>query len=123
MNLYPLSQADNPPVPAGVVAVGEKEIDTDWPKDYAAWKLIHEGMQLDNIRKQDKIIYDFLRELGIEHGKPFNPDRPSANKRAKFQVGFTPTTSLWRNEPENAINSPVFAFEDSSNKRDKTRLR
>ncbi len=74
LNFYPLSQADNPPPPAGVVAVGEKAIDTDWPKDYRAWELIHAGMQLDNIRKQDKIIYDFLRELGIEHGKPFNPD-------------------------------------------------
>ena len=73
LNLYPLAEADNPP-PAGVVAVGEQPIDTDWPKDYAAWQLIHEGMQLDNVRKQDKIIYDFLRALGIEHGKPFNPD-------------------------------------------------
>ena len=46
----------------------------DWPKDYQAWSLIHQGIQLDNIREQDMIIYDFLKDLGIEHGKPFNPD-------------------------------------------------
>ena len=74
LNCYPLSKADNPPPPAGIVAVGEQEFSGDWPKGYEAWEWIHEGMQLDNIRKQDKIIYDFLRELGIERGEPFNPD-------------------------------------------------
>ncbi len=74
LNMYPLSEADDPPAPAGVVAVGEEPIDTDWPKGYEAWTLIHEGMQLDNVRPQDKLIYDFLRGLGIEHGQPFEPD-------------------------------------------------
>ena len=77
INMYPLSMIDekgNPPTPAGIVAVGKKEFSADWPKGYEAWEWIHEGMQLDNIRKTDKIIYDFLRGLGIEHGKPFNPD-------------------------------------------------
>ena len=77
INMYPLSMIDekgNPPTPAGIVAVGKKEFSADWPKGYEAWEWIHEGMQLDNIRKTDKIIYDFLRSLGIEHGKPFKPD-------------------------------------------------
>ncbi len=31
-------------------------------------------MQRGNIREQDKIIYDYLKDLGLKHGEPFNPD-------------------------------------------------
>jgi hypothetical protein len=71
LRLYPLSQ---PPKQAELVVVGKKAFDSDWPKGYEAWPLIHEAMQSDNIREQDKIIYDFLKDLGIVHGMPFNPD-------------------------------------------------
>lgn len=70
---YPLSKADKPPKPE-LVPVGLKPFNSDWPKGYEAWTLIHEGIQLDNIRQQDKIIYDFLKDLGIRHGEPFNPN-------------------------------------------------
>jgi hypothetical protein len=36
--------------------------------------MLHEAMQLDNIREQDKIIYDYLKDLGLRHGEPFAPD-------------------------------------------------
>ncbi len=74
LRLYPLSKAANPPSKAELVAVGKKAFNGDWPKDYRAWPLIHEGMQRDNIREQDKIIYDYLKDLGLKHGEPFNPD-------------------------------------------------
>jgi len=74
LRIYPLSKVGNPPTKVELVAVGKKSFNGDWPKDYQAWSLIHEGMQRDNIREQDKIIYDFLKDLGIKHGEPFNPD-------------------------------------------------
>ena len=74
LRMYPLSKAHNPPSRAELVPVGKNAFNGDWPKDYQAWSLIHEGMQHDNIRKQDKIIYDYLRGLGLVHGEPFNPD-------------------------------------------------
>ncbi len=73
VGVYPLSKADHPPANE-LVAVGKKPFSQDWPKGYDAWALIHEGMQRDNIRQQDKIIYDFLKDLGIKHGEPFSPD-------------------------------------------------
>ncbi len=75
LNYYPLSQAGNPPAELeAVVPVGDEVSNADWPKDYKAWELIHAGIQLDNISTEDKMIFDFLRGLGIEHGKPFNPN-------------------------------------------------
>jgi hypothetical protein len=70
-----LSKADNPPIGVSLVPLGKKAFSQDWPKTgLEVWKSVHKGMQLDNIREQDKIIYDGLRDLGIEHGKPFNPN-------------------------------------------------
>ncbi len=74
LNFYPLSQAGNPPAAEPVIALGDTPIDTDWDKGYKAWENIHAGMQIDNIRAEDKIMYDFLKGLGIEHGKDFNPN-------------------------------------------------
>ena len=74
LNIYPLSQAGQPPAPAGLAPVGQQAFNGDWPKDYGFWELLHEGMQRDNIREQDKVFYDFLKDLGIRHGEPFNPD-------------------------------------------------
>ncbi len=73
LRAYPLSKADTPPKPE-LVPVGLEHFNSDWPKDYAAWAMVHEGMQLDNIRQQDKMVYDWLKDLGIKHGEPFKPD-------------------------------------------------
>jgi hypothetical protein len=74
MRIYPLSEAANPPSSIKLMPMGHKPFSQDWPKTgLAVWESIHKGIQLDNIREQDKPFYDSLRDLGIEHGKPFNP--------------------------------------------------
>ena len=74
LRLYPLSKAGSRSDEPQVVSIGKKEYNGDWPKDYAFWPTLHEAIHLDNIRQQDKIIYGYLRDLGITHGKPFEPD-------------------------------------------------
>jgi hypothetical protein len=108
LRLYPLSKADNPPTNVSLVPVGKKAFNGDWPKGYEAWSLIHEGMQLDNIRDQDKIIYDFLKGLGLRHGEPFAPnDRQKKILARAAQVGGKMVANLaFANRNDFAVQWP-----------------
>lgn len=51
----------------------EKGVDLMQKRGMAFWKSLHKAINLTPVREQDRIIVDFLRPLGIEIGKEFNP--------------------------------------------------
>jgi hypothetical protein len=72
--LYPFSQRANPP--------GNKEIRPDAggrtlanaPRGFAYWEKLARWVNEEPVQERDRIMMAMLRSLGIEKGKPFNPD-------------------------------------------------
>lgn len=73
---YKLSDATNPPKtkfitykskPGDDVALGTQ------PIDMAYWELVNQYVQKEPMADRDRFFYAWLKDLGIEKGKPFNP--------------------------------------------------
>jgi len=73
---YKLSDAANPPKtkyitynpkPGDKVALGTQ------PIGMAYWELVNEYVQKEPMADRDRFFYAWLKDLGIEKGKPFNP--------------------------------------------------
>jgi hypothetical protein len=73
---YKLSEAANPPKtkyitfnpkPEDKVTIGTA------PIDMAYWELVNAYVQKEPMADRDRFFYAWLRDLGIEKGKPFNP--------------------------------------------------
>lgn len=71
--LYPYSQRDNPPAQKHVWAQGKTFIQTP-PHGMAYWKRLNEIIQREPVDERDRFFVAMLRPLGIEKGKPFQPD-------------------------------------------------
>lgn len=76
VTLYKLSDAANPPKtkfvvynpqPGDAVAVGSPPIGMEY------WELVNEYVQKEPMADRDRFFYAWLRDLGIEKGKPFKP--------------------------------------------------
>lgn len=61
-------------------------VDLMQKRGMAFWRSLHKAINLTPVREQDRIITDFLRPLGIEIGKPFNPTRKQ--KRLLKEAAF-----------------------------------
>ena len=57
-----------------VILVGEGPFDQDWPKDAEAFEWIARGINADRTQEGSLSLLGNLRRLGIEKGKPFEPD-------------------------------------------------
>ncbi len=44
------------------------------PRGMKYWELLHQIIQEEPVEERDRFFMFFLREMGIEKGKPFNPD-------------------------------------------------
>jgi hypothetical protein len=70
--LYPYGQGNDPPAPRVIAAT------TDYiqsaPRGLAYWEAVHELIQREPVEDRDRFFYAMLRDLGIEKGKPFQPD-------------------------------------------------
>ena len=74
IKLYPLSQAANPPATTFVDASGVV-FDCDDPlRPAASSSRSNEMVQAEPWLERDKAMIDQLKTIGIERGKPFNPD-------------------------------------------------
>jgi hypothetical protein len=70
---YPLSEAANPPKMEWFNASG-KPANATFPTDYRYFELLAEHLTTEPPRLRDYAMLGMLAPLGIEHGKPFNPD-------------------------------------------------
>src|SRR5262245_21592592 len=71
--IYAWSQRDNPPA-TKFVPVGGKDWASAHPVSLDYWKYLSEVIQPEPVEARDKVMFGMLVPLGIEKGKPFNPD-------------------------------------------------
>jgi hypothetical protein len=73
IRLYLLSQAANPPETVFIDAIG-KLYDSTIPYDVSFFQSLDRFVQQEPWLTRDKAMIDPLKTIGIEKGKPFNPD-------------------------------------------------
>jgi hypothetical protein len=72
IRIYPLSEAANPP-PTVFVDPKKFSLQTLPIYDITALKDIHDIINVEPVREQDKVMLGMLATIGIEKGKPFDP--------------------------------------------------
>jgi hypothetical protein len=76
IKLYPVSGAANPPETVFLNALGVV-YDSTIPYDLRFFQSLDRVVQQEPWLTRDKAMIDQLRSIGIEKGKPFNPDKPT----------------------------------------------
>jgi hypothetical protein len=74
IQLYPLSQAANPAATTFVDAI-DVVYDATIPYDVRFFQSLDRVVQMEPWLTRDKVMIDMLKSIGIEKGKPFNPDQ------------------------------------------------
>ena len=102
VKLYPLAQAADPPPTTFVDAV-DVVFDSTIPYDLRFFQALDRVVQNEPWLERDKAMIDQLKSIGIEKGKPFNPDRKmqeilneAANEAhawldARYETAFAPS--------------------------------
>lgn len=101
IKLYPLSEAANPPATTFVDAI-DIVYDSTIPYDLRFFQSLDRVVQIEPWLERDRLMIDILKSVGIEKGKPFNPDAKtqeiltSATREARalleirYEAVFTP---------------------------------
>jgi hypothetical protein len=71
--VYPYSEREDPK-PSRVVRVTGKYINSLTPEGLAYWQLLSEVINNNPVQERDRFFMAMLKPLGIEKGKPFEPD-------------------------------------------------
>jgi len=83
LKFYPLVQAKNQP-PTRFVDPGTRRFPTLPRYDETYFKDIYDIVSVEPVRSRDKVMMGMLASIGIEPGKPFNPD--AKTKKAMKQA-------------------------------------
>lgn len=70
---YPLADKDNPPLTKVVLRDG-RALHSIPPRGFEYWERLATLLNSESVEDRDRFFHAFLRPLGIERGKPFNPD-------------------------------------------------
>jgi hypothetical protein len=73
VRIYPYTQREDPP-PTRVISPDGRAWSGDQPRGLAYWKRLHGIYQHEIVDERDRFYLAMLRQLGIEPGKPFEPD-------------------------------------------------
>ena len=73
VKVYPLAQADEPR-PTRFVDASDVVFDSTIPYDIRFFESLNDRVQAEPWLERDKAMIDPLKTLGIERGKPFDPD-------------------------------------------------
>lgn len=123
--IYPLSQADNPPE-LNFVNVSDKDFSTDAPADYSFWEYLNQVVQQEPTESIDPVTLGFWASIGIQKGKPFNPDARmkkilaeaatvgdatarAVSYRSRVKQAYFYSNSAWCNP----MNVSGYTFEDN----------
>jgi hypothetical protein len=71
--IYPYAEKDNPN-PRGYIRPEGKEWQAWHPRGITYWKRLSDTINREPIHERDRFMYAMLVPLGIEKGKPFQPD-------------------------------------------------
>ena len=86
IKLYPLSQAADPP-PTTFVDASDVVFDSTIPYDLRFFESLNEMVQAEPWLERDKAMIDPLKTIGIERGKPFEPDADDAADPGRCDPG------------------------------------
>jgi hypothetical protein len=78
IKLYPLSRAGKPPATTFVDVV-DVVYDSTIPYDLRFFESLNRIVQAEPWLERDRVMIDQLKSIGIEKGKPFNPDSKTQN--------------------------------------------
>jgi hypothetical protein len=73
VRIYPYERRDDPP-PTRVVSPAGRPWSGDQPRGLEYWERLHGIYQSEIVDERDRFYLAMLRQLGIEKGKPFEPD-------------------------------------------------
>ena len=73
LQLYPYAEKDNPPKTRFIDAEDKKWSHMQ-PRGMAYWERLADIINNEVVQKHDRVMMAMLKPLGIEKGKPFNPD-------------------------------------------------
>jgi len=73
IRLYPFSQRANAPA-TKVLSLGAGTTHANAPRGFGYWEKLSRWVNEEPVQERDRIMMGMLRSLGIEKGKPFNPD-------------------------------------------------
>lgn len=73
VKVYPLSQATHPPDTQFIDAI-DVVFDATIPYDMRFFESLNRIVQIESWLQRDRAMIDQLKSIGIEKGKPFNPD-------------------------------------------------
>lgn len=110
LKVYPLSQKDKQPTMEFINASG-KEMNTIVPADYSFYTKLHKLVQDEPVDFMDGETRGVMRSIGIEKGKPFNPDarmKTILDDAVKIAEGIARTVTYYPRE------KGQFAWEDIS---------
>ena len=74
VRIYPYSRRDDPPA-TRVISPKGRVWDGDQPRGLDYWVRLHDIYQREIVDERDRFYLAMLRQLGIEPGKPFEPDQ------------------------------------------------
>jgi hypothetical protein len=74
VRIYPFDQRDAPS-PTRLISPDGRPWSGDQPRGLDYWNCLHEIYQSEIVDERDRFYLAMLRQLGIEKGKPFTPDR------------------------------------------------
>jgi hypothetical protein len=73
LQVYPYAERDNPPK-TKIIDAGSKKWSHVQPRGIAYWERLADIISKDTVQEHDRVMMAMLKPLGIEKGKPFNPD-------------------------------------------------
>jgi hypothetical protein len=104
IKLYPLSQAAHPPETRFVDAI-DVVYDATIPWDMRYFESLNRIVQIEPWQTRDKAMIDQLKTIGIERGKPFDPD---AKTQAALKVAVGEAHEWLANAYENSYFPPPY---------------
>ena len=113
VRLYPLSHAANPPATVFVDVI-DVVYDNTIPYDLSFFQSLNRMIQIEPWLDRDRAMIDMLKSIGIEKGKPFDPDekheddphRRHRPKRTTISRRGTRRSSSRRSMPVHAGHCP-----------------
>jgi hypothetical protein len=73
LKVYPLAKSDAPPQ-TRIVHAADRPMDSNAPRGFEYWELLADVINSETVEERDRFFYAMLKPLGIEKGKPFQPD-------------------------------------------------
>ena len=109
---YKLSDATNPPKTRFVKyepKPGDKIALNTQPRDMRFWELVNAYVQREPMAERDRFFYAWLKDLGIEKGKPFKPtsDQKEILQQA-LDVGMAMSQAISFNKTRNMFPTSLY---------------